>query len=591
MALKLFVNIAATSLANALVRSETDMTAIPFPQLVIGDRRDYELYLVDGSSPGGGFAPFSGNALYTPILAIGDCGNPSGGTFTLTFGANTTAALAFDVSPALVQAALEGLASIGSGNVTVSGIAGKYYVVTFVGSKAATDVAEITGAGAALTPASVVSVDTIVEGAASPATNEVQLIQLRQNPITYADDWAPIANGWSGTLSTRTLEMVMKLAAESPISDTFQITVQDPDGNRRTYLKTAATIVCTIVDPESFAAQDKPTFATVDYVDSLALAGGVFTREAAASSALGNTNITRPSGSHNHTALITVSGAADVTARTVSVLTTNTPAAGDRVRLFFLNPATAGILFEVRNATSGGTLLKSFETDGTGRDCFVDLVYSGSAWQLAGDDAEGMYKDQNLAGLADLRAARDNLGALFARVDDQVASFTIAEEDDGTLFRITTGTDAIVATLPDPAAVGAGWMCAVLKADSAAGTVATDPVTEGLTAVDEIMVLLSDGTGWVVLFRIARQAPAATAAIINLGSITGLTGGGSTNLDGLVTADGRYPLNTVVMLSYDLTSQLWKLVSSTSLEDSANGIVRPDDYATTTNEKCWKKIG
>ena len=37
MALKLFVNIAATSLANALVRSATDMTPIAFPQLVIGD--------------------------------------------------------------------------------------------------------------------------------------------------------------------------------------------------------------------------------------------------------------------------------------------------------------------------------------------------------------------------------------------------------------------------------------------------------------------------------------------------------------------------------------------------------------------------
>lgn len=588
MALKLFVNIAASSLANALVRSETDFTPVGFPQLVIGDRRDYELYFVDGSASAGGFTAWSGNALYTPILALGECGNPTGGTFTLTFGANTTTALAFSASPAAVQAALEGLASIGSGNVTVSGVAGKYYVVTFVGTKAATNVAEITGSGAGLTPASVVSIDTITEGAASPATNEVQLIQLRQNPISYADTWTPIANGWTGTLSTRTLEMVMKLAEESPIVDVLQVTVQDPDGARRTYLKTPSTIVCTIVDPESFVGADKPTFATIAYVDSLALGAGMFTREAVTSSAAGNTNITRTSGSHAHTAFATISGTAST--RTFAVLTTNSPAAGDKVRIYFLNPATAAIVLEVRNATSAGTLLKSITTDGTGEDFFVDLVYSGSAWELAGDNAADMRKSQNLAGLANIATARGNLGALFARISDKTANFTVTEAEDGTLFRVTTDVTAIVATLPAASDVDAGWAIALLKTDSAAGTIATSPATEGMTAQHELMVIQSDGSAYTVLMRIARQAAAVSASVINLPAITGLTGGGSTNLDGLVTADGRYPVGTIVVLSYDLLMQSWKLVSSNSLEDSVNGIVRPDDYAISTNELCWKKI-
>lgn len=589
MALKLFVNIAATSLANALVRSSTDMTAIPFPELVIGDGRDYELYLVDGSLDGGGYSPISGNPLYTPLIGIGECGNPSGGTFTLTYSGQTTSALAYSASPAVVQAALEALSNIAPGDVTVTGVAGVYYKVTFAGALAATDVDEITGDGAALTPASVVSVDTIVEGDASPASNEIQLIQLRQNPITYADDWTPITNGWSGSLSTRTLEMVQKLAEESPITSVLQVTVQDPTGKRRTYLKTPNTVVCSIIDPESFAGSDKPTFVTQAQLAAAQLATGIFTREDVASSATGNTNITRPEGSHYHTAFVTVSGTAGT--RTFAVLTTNSPTAGDRVRLFFLNPTTAAIVLEVRNATSGGTLLKTITTDGTGEDFFVDLGYSGSAWEIAGDNAADMRKSQNLAGLASIRTARGNLGNLFARISDKSASFTVTEAEDGTLFRVTTATDAIEATLPDPAAVGAGWSCALLKTDSAAGTVLTDPATETVTAQDELMVLISDGSGWVVLMRIARQAPAASSGVINLGSLTGLTGGGATNLDGLVTADGRYPLNTVVMLSYNLTSQLWKLVSSTSLEDVPNGIVRPDDYTITTNEKCWKQIG
>lgn len=588
MALKLFVNIAATSLANALVRSATDMTPIPFPQLVIGDGRDYELYLVDGSLDGGGYSPISGNALYTPLIGIGDCGNPSGGTFTLTYSGQTTAAIAYNASPAAVQTALEALSNLAPGDVAVTGVAGVYYKVTFGGTLAAADVDEITGDGAALTPASVVSVDTIVEGAASPATNEVQLIQLRENPITYADNWSPITNGWSGTLSTRTLAMVQKLAEESPISASLQITVQDPTGLRRTYLKTPSSVVCTIIDPESFAGADKPTFATIAYVDSKALGAGMFTREDVASSSTGNTNITRPSGSHHHTAFATVSGTAGT--RTFSILTTNTPAAGDCVRVFFLNPTTAAIVLEVRNATSGGTLLKTITTDTTGEDYFVDLAYNGSAWELAGDNAADMRKSQNLAGLASIRTARGNLGTLFARISDKSADFTIAEAEDGTLFRITTGTDQIDATLPDPAAVGAGWSCALLKADSAAGTVVTDPATEGMTSQHELMILLSDGSGWIVLQRLARQAAGVSAAVINLPAITGLTGGGSTNLDGLVTADGRYPVGTIVVLSYDLLMQSWKLVSSNSITDAPNGIVRPGDYATTTNELCWKKI-
>ena len=47
--------------------------------------------------------------------------NGTAGTFTLTVGANTTAALAWNASAATVQTALTGLASVGTGNATVTG--------------------------------------------------------------------------------------------------------------------------------------------------------------------------------------------------------------------------------------------------------------------------------------------------------------------------------------------------------------------------------------------------------------------------------------------------------------------------------------
>ena len=76
---------------------------------------------------------------------------PTGGTFTLAFGANTTAGLAWNAAAATVQTALQGLASIGSGNATVSGSAGGPWTVTFVSGKAATNVAALVGNGSGLT--------------------------------------------------------------------------------------------------------------------------------------------------------------------------------------------------------------------------------------------------------------------------------------------------------------------------------------------------------------------------------------------------------------------------------------------------------
>lgn len=76
---------------------------------------------------------------------------PTGGTFTLTLGANTTSAIAYNASAATVQTALQALASIGAGNVTLTGSAGGPWVLTFVSGKAGTDVGAIVGNGLALT--------------------------------------------------------------------------------------------------------------------------------------------------------------------------------------------------------------------------------------------------------------------------------------------------------------------------------------------------------------------------------------------------------------------------------------------------------
>jgi hypothetical protein len=75
-------------------------------------------------------------AEHDEVQTVTITGSPSGGNFTLTFGANTTATIAFNASATAVQTALRALASIGSGNVNVSGSNGGPYTVEFVGSLA-----------------------------------------------------------------------------------------------------------------------------------------------------------------------------------------------------------------------------------------------------------------------------------------------------------------------------------------------------------------------------------------------------------------------------------------------------------------------
>jgi hypothetical protein len=73
-------------------------------------------------------------------------GGPTGGSFTLTFDGATTAAIAFDATAATVDSALEALATVGAGNVSVTGGPGPGtpWTVTFTGALEATDVPQMT---------------------------------------------------------------------------------------------------------------------------------------------------------------------------------------------------------------------------------------------------------------------------------------------------------------------------------------------------------------------------------------------------------------------------------------------------------------
>ena len=79
----------------------------------------------------------------------------NGGTYVLSFGGESTAPIAYDAPASVVQSALQGLAGVGSGGVTVSGGPGSAsgafpYAVVFTGPMAVKDVEQITGDGSGL---------------------------------------------------------------------------------------------------------------------------------------------------------------------------------------------------------------------------------------------------------------------------------------------------------------------------------------------------------------------------------------------------------------------------------------------------------
>ncbi len=114
---------------------------------------------------------------------------------------------------------------------------------------------------------------------------------------------------------------------------------------------------------------------------SEAVGAAASSREALSFSTAGNTDVTPTSA--RHAAAVTVGAGSGSYTRTLALLTTGR-LAGDMVLLRLRMPTTANPTVEVRNATSGGTLLASVSGNATGSDYFVALVYSGSAWELWG---------------------------------------------------------------------------------------------------------------------------------------------------------------------------------------------------------------
>jgi RHS repeat-associated protein len=106
-------------------------------------------------------------------------GNPTGGTFTLTFNGQTTSAIAYNASAATVQSALQALSTIGSGNALVASPTGSGWIVRFAGTLAGAVQPAITGNGSGLTGGTNPSVAITVTSLGGDAGNVQQTTDPR----------------------------------------------------------------------------------------------------------------------------------------------------------------------------------------------------------------------------------------------------------------------------------------------------------------------------------------------------------------------------------------------------------------------------
>jgi hypothetical protein len=172
--------------------------------------------------------PGSANEFQT----LDTAGAVTGGTFTLTFNGQTTAALNHYATRGQIETALEALSNIGAGNVNVTGgaLPGSPVVVEFQGALASTDVSQLIVDGSALTAGSLRSLSTTTQG----SFNETQ--QLNTSGTLTAGDFtltfdgettAPIAfNADAATIQTAIESLTTVPAGSVIVSGTLATAIE-----------------------------------------------------------------------------------------------------------------------------------------------------------------------------------------------------------------------------------------------------------------------------------------------------------------------------------------------------------------------------
>jgi len=195
MARDLYIDTTNRRLATSL----TSLTPATTQRFVKGDNGAINLYFLEAT--GNITTPF--NVIdYTGTdvkFGVGSrTGTPASGTFTLSFGGQTSGAIASSATAGAISSALNSLSTItAAGSVSVDGTMATNFVVSF--NSAGTQGA-ITGNFARLIPTTTALIDERLVGDATNA--EIQELQLRLAPAVYEPTWTDLGTAMTVSVAT-----------------------------------------------------------------------------------------------------------------------------------------------------------------------------------------------------------------------------------------------------------------------------------------------------------------------------------------------------------------------------------------------------
>ena len=473
---------------------------------VFGDTPDISVRLVESNESGNDvpwrYVDLTGSSIRVAIGNPG--GDPTSGTFTLTFSGDTTTALNYNATASEVDTALNALASmVTAGGCTVSQVSAGYQV-TFDSTG---DQALITATTDSLFPASSAYIYEATTGDGS--TNEVQVVTLEVDNAAYVELTTDIAapsatvtvvrNGVTDTTS----ELQRVQIYGDPYLGTWAVTI---DGNTSSALSVDATLaeITTAIEGITGIGADNVTVTgstldfTIQYASSL---GNVATATIDVANLTGAVGKTGSIDLNTNQFLELLAGASSAQA-TIEIVkydtgnsTSDTVYQGNITCQQDVIPDTPASITPLPSyASASHTHTESDITDlGTATTLNADTSLVGNAWfldtdTLVEDDAEKVPSQQSVK----------------AYVDAQIIGL-------GSLMEFKGSYDAT--TDPTDGGVGDSYVVTV------GGTGATSFWTDSLEVGDLIMQENDPATteaDWVVVSRDIIPATETTAGVVEL---------------------------------------------------------------------------
>ena len=246
-----FINNAALNLANARVRSQTDLSPVDFAKFVTADQLSLKLYVADGA---GGYVDLS--AFPTIRVGIGNLDQaPTAGT--CDFSETGSASVAYDASASDMQTAMD---TVTGTTTAVSKHGSNAWVVKFTANGART-LPTVDASG--LTPDCNANVSRLVTGDGS--TKEEWLVRFFQSPFAYCDTWTDISNGKQGQLNLGTENLFVALGSNSSVSAFFEVELTDTDGNVSTIAQVPVTVTEQVLGQGVSGSSDFSKFLEYTY--------------------------------------------------------------------------------------------------------------------------------------------------------------------------------------------------------------------------------------------------------------------------------------------------------------------------------------